>query len=147
MITTRIAKILMKMIKSCGHLVHKSTEEHIISTTENLHICTIFPNLGHWCIVIMLIKFIWDTYIFFLGPWCVYYCLQLFTLNSTLTLIGSLLGTLLGPYVQNPPTTANLILAQGPTYLNTVPADIGVDLAGRNPDGFAGIQSLRSYGF
>ena len=37
MITTRIAKILMKMIKSCGHLVHKSTEEHIISTTENLH--------------------------------------------------------------------------------------------------------------
>ena len=48
MITTRIAKILMKMIKSCGHLVHKSTEEHIISTTENLHICTIFPNLDHW---------------------------------------------------------------------------------------------------
>ena len=43
------------------------------------------------------------------------------------------------------PNTANLILAQGPTYLNTVPADIGVDLAGRNPDGFAGIQSLSGF--
>ena len=34
------------------------------------------------------------------------------------------------------------MLAQVPTYLNTVSADIGMDLAGRNPDGFAGIQSL-----
>ena len=30
-------KIVLMLIERCNHLMHKSTEEHIISTTENLH--------------------------------------------------------------------------------------------------------------
>ena len=138
MITTRIAKILMKMIKSSGHLVHKSTEEHIISTTENLHICTIFPNLDHW--YRHNANQIYMGYIYLLSRPLVYYCLQLFTLYSTLTLISYRV-----PMYKIPPTQPTSCQPKGPTYLNTVSADIGVDLAGRNPDGFAGIQSLRAY--
>ena len=37
MVMLMMMKIVLMLIEHCNHLMHKSTEEHIISTTENLH--------------------------------------------------------------------------------------------------------------
>ena len=37
MMKIMMMKTVLMLIERCNHLMHKSTEEHIISTTENLH--------------------------------------------------------------------------------------------------------------